>query len=97
MSNPANHGSGLLFKNFRKQKPNHPDYIGTAEIDGKKLEISAWIKPLKNGKGKFMSLSYSEPRERGNAAGLPTAEQPASTEAPQQPTTEQQEGDGILV
>lgn len=104
MSNPVpvKHGSGMLFKNFKKKQANHPDYIGSCEIDGKKLEIAAWIKPLKSGKGKFMSLAYSEPRQQNNPNGLPPAEtapgespSPTGSAESEQPTRE--EGDGILV
>lgn len=99
---PEKRGSGTLFKNFRKKQANHPDYIGTCEIDGKKLEISAWIKDLKSGKGKFMSLAYTEPRQR-NDSGLPPAEdsaRPADTEpaphAAEHPTTEPQQENFVV-
>lgn len=100
---PTRHGGGLLFKNFKKKQPNHPDYTGTCEIKGVKLEISAWIKDLKSGKGKFMSLAFSEPRERSNN-GLPSAEgearQPSSSEpaphAAEQHTTEPQQENFVV-
>jgi hypothetical protein len=52
--------SGALFKNDRKEKPNHPDYTGSAEIEDVDYWLSAWIKDGK--KGKFMSLSF-KPKE----------------------------------
>lgn len=48
--------SGALFKNDRKDKDTHPDYTGSALIDGVDMWISAWIK---KGNGKtFMSLAF---------------------------------------
>lgn len=69
--------SGLLFKNFRKKQPKHPDYIGTCTVNGVALEISAWIKDRRPPKtGKFMSLSFSPPRPKKDTSGLPPAETP---------------------
>ena len=53
---------GVLFKNKYKEKDSQPDYKGDINVDGKELEIAAWIKTSKAG-NKFMSLSVSEPYE----------------------------------
>jgi hypothetical protein len=47
--------NGVLFKNDKKEKENHPDYRGVIMVDGKKYWISSWIKTGK--KGKFMGLA----------------------------------------
>ena len=47
--------SGILFKNDKKEQPNHPDYKGSITVAGTEYWLSAWIK--QGEKGKFMSLS----------------------------------------
>lgn len=56
--------SGVLFKNDKGGNDRRPDYRGKAMVNGRKVEISAWIK--EGNKGKFMSLSFSEPRDRND-------------------------------
>ncbi len=59
-------GSGSLFKNDRKEQPNHADYRGDgALLDGTPVWISAWIKETNAGKT-FLSLSFKakEPRQQ---------------------------------
>ena len=48
--------SGVLFRNDKKETPNHPDYKGSINVDGTDYWLSAWIKVSKDG-AKFMSLS----------------------------------------
>lgn len=55
-------GQGSLFRNERKQQPNHPDYQGQIFIGGVEYWISAWVKESQGGK-KFFSIS-SQPKER---------------------------------
>jgi hypothetical protein len=56
-----NNMRGVLFKNDRKESDKHPDYKGSAEVDGVEYWIAAWIKEGKNGK--FMSLSFTAKEE----------------------------------
>lgn len=54
---------GVLFKNDRKNSPNHPDYKGSAEIEGQQYWMSAWIKEGKTG-AKRMSISFKPKDEQ---------------------------------
>lgn len=64
--------SGTLFKNDRKEQPNHADYNGTIIVAGVSYWINAWIK--EGQKGKFMSLSV-KPKDGGKGADKPTPQQ----------------------
>lgn len=73
---------GVLFKNDRKEQDSHPDYKGTAQIDGTEYWLSAWIK--EGQKGKFMSLSFKA--KDGNAVA------PSQQKAKARPAQDDDEG-----
>lgn len=52
--------SGSMSRNKRKEKDTHPEFTGSAEIDGVPYWISAWVKEGRDGK--FFSLSF-KPKE----------------------------------
>jgi hypothetical protein len=56
--------TGSLFKNNRREKDTHPDYNGSARIEGHDYWISAWLKTAKDG-GKFFSFAFK--RKDGTA------------------------------
>ena len=58
--------SGVLFKNDRKEQPNHPDYEGSCTIDGKDYWMKGWIKG--GAKGKFMSFAFKPKEARTDGA-----------------------------
>lgn len=49
--------TGLLFKNNKKESEKHPDYTGTALINGLPTRISGWKREGKNGT--FLSLAFT--------------------------------------
>ncbi len=60
--------SGALFKNDKKESDSHPDYKGSAMIDGSEYWVNGWINTSKAGT-KYMKFSYS-PKEQAHANGL---------------------------
>ena len=55
-------GTGVLFRNDKKETERHPDYTGSVILpDGTEHWLSAWIKEGK--KGKYMSLSIGETKQ----------------------------------
>ena len=55
----AKNNSGALFKNDRKVNELHPDYTGTAMIDGAEYKLSGWIKIAAKSGDKYLSLSFT--------------------------------------
>ena len=35
--------TGALFSNANKKTENHPDYTGSAKVNGEMMSINAWI------------------------------------------------------
>jgi hypothetical protein len=69
-----NTNSGVLFRNDRKTADTHPDYTGTANVNGVEYFMDAWIKEsTKNPGTKFMSFRF---KEKGQPKGQPTATKP---------------------
>ena len=67
--------TGSLFKNEYKEKDTHPDYKGTALVNGRELEVAGWISQTKAGKT-FLSLKFGEPYNKDKAE-QPTRKEPA--------------------
>lgn len=75
--------SGILFKNPRKQKPNHPDYTGNQSITCPHCDqksdfwLSAWLKEGKRGKFLSLALKIKESLEKAAAPEIDGTDKPA--------------------
>ncbi len=65
--------SGSISKNDRKQQPKHPDYRGSANIDGLEYWISGWVKDGQNGK--FLSLAFQLKEKAPETTGATSKEE----------------------
>jgi len=56
-----NTNRGVLFKNQYRKTDKHPDYTGSVNVEGKELDLAAWVRKSKKGVV-YISLSVSEPK-----------------------------------
>ncbi|MBA3590370.1 hypothetical protein [Methylibium sp.] len=71
-------GTGSLFKNENKASDKHPDYSGTAMIDGVEMFMDAWLKTAESGR-KWMSFSFKPKQKQSAPAARPAPQrEPAS-------------------
>lgn len=75
MSYEQKDNSGSLFKNDKKESPNHPDYKGSCMVNGVECWMDAWIKPTKDGAGRWMSFSFKPKGKRTQQAPRQPARQ----------------------
>lgn len=77
MATYDNTNTGLLKRNDRKEKENHPDYRGTINIEGVDYWLSGWVKTGREGTKlagqKFFSLSVTPMEDQQRPAARPAA------------------------
>jgi len=64
-------GSGILFRNERREKESQPNYTGSITIAGIPYRLSAWVKEGRNGK--FLSLA-AQPKSDAAPKRAPSAD-----------------------
>jgi hypothetical protein len=63
--------SGVLFRNTRKESDKHPDYTGSATINGVDMWISAWVNETKDGSKKYFAMNFRLKAEQTQAESIP--------------------------
>ena len=71
---------GSLFRNKDKDGPKHPDFTGSANVNGATLRIAGWNEESKNGK-KYLSLAFSEP-QNGSGSSPDKVQAPVEDDFP---------------
>lgn len=73
--------TGSLFKNDKKEADSHPDYKGSALIDGLgECWLDAWVNTSNNGT-KYMSLKIKPKDATGRGGGAPRTTYDAMNQA----------------
>ena len=71
--------SGIISKNDRKETDSHPDYKGSAEIDGVDYWLDCWINERNDGSGKFLKISF---KPKVSASSCPAEVHDPTTQQP---------------
>lgn len=69
-----NNFKGVFFKNDKKETDQHPDYTGSAQVDGVEYFMDAWINTADSGR-KYMSVKF-KPKQKQSPAQKPAAKRP---------------------
>ncbi|HEY1244176.1 MAG TPA: hypothetical protein VGF29_05025 [Hyphomicrobiaceae bacterium] len=75
-------GKGALFRNDKKERDAHPDYTGSAEVNGRKFWLSAWIRTSEKTGKKYMSLAFRPAAPQADDQAKRDWQAPAEPEIP---------------
>ena len=74
MSKYDNSNSAALFANDKKGNEKAPDYKGKGQVNGKDVELAAWVRKSEKGT-QYLSITFSEPYKKdGASSGRPVYE-----------------------
>ena len=60
-----NNNKGVLFRNETSTPENkQPYFSGSCEVNGKKMQLAAWMQESKTTGKKFLSLKFQEPQAK---------------------------------
>lgn len=68
--------SGVSFRNTRRETDKHPEYTGSALIDGVEYWVSTWVNTSKDGNTKYFSHKYKR-KDQQPAKPAPAPPPPA--------------------
>ena len=78
MSNYDNNMRGQIWMNDKKEKDTHPDFRGSAEVDGVEYWVSAWKRKAgANPKSPALSFSFTRKDEQ-KSVQAPVQQAPAA-------------------
>jgi hypothetical protein len=74
-----NNNRGSIWKNDKKESDKHPDFTGSAMINGVDMWVSAWKrKEGANAKAPALSFTFKAKDESSKAESKPANSQPSS-------------------
>lgn len=76
MSKYDNSNSAALFPNDKKGNDKAPDYKGKGEVNGKEVELAAWVRKSEKGTN-FLSIKFSEPYKKEGGYTAKPASKPS--------------------
>lgn len=75
MSKYDNSNSGALFANDKKGNEKAPDYKGKGQVNGKDVELAAWVRKSEKGTS-YLSITFSEPYKKEGGSFGKSSERP---------------------
>ena len=76
-----NEKKGVLFKNDKKTTETHPDYTGTATIEGVEYFMDAWINASESGR-KYMSFKFKAKQKQADQSRQAESQKPSKPARP---------------
>jgi len=76
-----NNNCGVLFKSDKKTD-KHPDYSGSAKVNGQDYYISVWVNTSKDGTKKYMSMKFNDANENRSVSTPAPAVHQTTTPVP---------------
>jgi uncharacterized protein (DUF736 family) len=78
VSDYDNNFTGALFRDENRKSDKHPEFTGSAEVDGTEYWLSAWVNESKQGR-KYFKIKF---KAKDEAAKLKADEETFSDEIP---------------
>ena len=63
--------SGILSRDAERKTDKHPEFKGTAEVNGVEYWLSAWVN--ENDRGKYFKINFKEKEPRVESTQAPSS------------------------